>query len=334
MPSGPIRIKIIDRARPGHAWKRQLPPSGSFTGKCEFVMERDATDYDWLVVVDDVNRHLTSEPEKLHCAPEHSLLTTTEPHSITRYSHHFTRQFAHVLTSQSPAQLPHPKHIHSQPGNVWYDFRGYEKILEAGLAEKTEDLSMICSTKQQRHTMHRQRFEFCEWLAGELPGIAYYGEGHRPIRRKFEALAPYRYHVVIENDFGPHHWTEKLADAYLNGCLPIYQGCTNLEEYFPRESFVQIDIADRQKSLAAIRELLADPQTYPSRLDAIREARRRVMEEYNLPAMLERIVLEHYDPSRKATDHRLLGRRQLRLRHPFDTLRHFVWHLTRNSGKS
>ena len=108
MAPSPIRIKIVDRARSGKAWLRQLPESGSFTGKCTFVMDRKATDYDWLVVVDDVNRRLNSPPEILHCAPEHTLLTTTEPQSITRYSSHFSRQFAHVLTSQAPEELPHP----------------------------------------------------------------------------------------------------------------------------------------------------------------------------------------------------------------------------------
>ncbi len=329
MSKSPLRIKIIDRDRPGDAWRRQLPESGSFTGKCEFVMNRDASDYDWLVVVDDVNRRLSSPQEVLHCAAEHTLLTTTEPLNITRYSRHFTEQFAHVLTSQTPEELPHPGHIHSHPGNVWYDFRGYQSIRDQGMPKKTESISMLCSTKKHRHTMHHQRFEFCNWLAEQIPEMTYYGTGHRPIKRKHEALAPYRYHLAIENIFGPHHWTEKLADPFLNGCLPIYQGCTNVSDYFPEESFVEIDIMDREAALDTIRELVADPEFYDSRVDAIREAKRRVMEEHNLPAMIERIVLEHHDPSRKRTEKRLMGRRQLRLRHPVDTLMHAGWHMTR-----
>src|SRR5687768_17715451 len=60
-----------------------------------------------------------------------------------------------------------------------------------------------------------------------------------PTRRSSDL---YRYSLAIENFSGPYYWTEKVIDCYLSWTMPLYFGCTNLADYFPAESFVQIDI--------------------------------------------------------------------------------------------
>lgn len=328
--SAAIRIKLITRGRGSAIWAAQLPPSGSFTGQCTFCLELGETRYDWLVVIDDVSRELLAPPETLSCADEHTLLVTTEPPTITCYGKSFTEQFAHVLTSQPENKLPHPGRIYSQTGNLWFNGHSYEELNRHGFPEKDRTLSTVCSSKQQKHTIHNDRYQFCQWLMKQLPDMGLFGHGSVYIKNKYEALDPYRYHLAIENYRAPHHWTEKLADPYLSGCFPIYYGCTNIADYFPCESFLEIDIHKRHEALEKIRSVLKDSSHYESTRDAIYEARRLVMEKYNLMHMIESIVIDKYEPDRKSQGRRLYGRKQMRLRHPMDALKLAKWRISRH----
>lgn len=47
---------------------------------------------------------------------------------------------------------------------------------------------------------------------------------------KIEWLQDYRFNICFENSSYPGYLTEKLIDAYLGGCIPIYWGDTSLRE--------------------------------------------------------------------------------------------------------
>jgi hypothetical protein len=320
-----IRVKLINRGQAGHLWARQTPGDAGVWGDCEFIFARDADAYDWLVVIDDVSRSYTAAPETLACADSHTLLVTTEPPTITRYGRAFSRQFAHVLTSQDPAALPHPHRIHAQTGNLWFNGYHFDHLASSTPPEKSRPLSTVCSSKRQQHTLHNVRLEFTRWLQGKLPAMDLFGHGTRPIEHKYDALDPYRFHLAIENHLAPHHWTEKLADPYLSHTIPIYCGCPNIADYFPAESYVAIDIRRPAEALDIIQAVLADPAAYQNRADALREARRRLLYQYNLIAVVENFIGRHYQPDQPASRRPLYGRKQMRLRHPGDMISHILW---------
>ena len=84
-------------------------------------------------------------------------------------------------------------------------------------------------------------------------------------------------------------WTEKLADCFLCWSIPIYFGCTNLENYFPPQSFIQIDLDAPERALAIIKKE-ARPENWKRRLPALDEARRLVLTRYQLfPFLAEQI---------------------------------------------
>ncbi len=116
-----------------------------------------------------------------------------------------------------------------------------------------------------------------------------FGHGVRPMKDKAEALDPYRDHLAIENHRCPHHWTEEISDAFLGWTLPFYYGCTNLGDYFPAGSFVEIDIDDFDATVATIRETIS-AHTDEVRIDLVAEARRLVLERDNLFAVIARIA--------------------------------------------
>ena len=323
--SSSIKVKIIARGQDSYPWKKQIPGNTGVWNNCQFIFDRNSKNYDWLVVIDDLSRGHASQPEAITCADEHTLLVTTEPPSITRYGQSFAAQFEHILTSQSEHALPHSRRIHSHTGNLWFNGHSYNEIVDNGIPKKNATLSTVCSSKQQRHTIHKNRYDFTYWLKQKLPELDIFGHGVRFVQNKYEAMDAYRYHLAIENYIGPHHWTEKLSDPYLSGAVPIYYGCPNIDEYFPKDSYIAIDINNREAAYDTIKSCITDPQDYANRLDALREAQRLVLDEYNLLAMLDQIISTHYSSTRKTSGRLLYNRKQMRYRHPRDLISHLYW---------
>lgn len=308
-PIATIKINLLSRF-PAELWQHQCPGGICRWGNCEFSFNGQLADYDWLVVYDDVppqpgERRIEAE-ERLACASNHTLLVTTEPSTIKSYGMHFTRQFGAVITSQEAWALPHHDRIFSHPGLHWFYGTGSQGFIpfdsiENRIKDKPLALSMVFSAKRQRHTLHHKRFDFMHELMRRLPDLHVYGRGYRPLDDKAEALDGYRYHIAIENYIGPHHWTEKLADAFLGQALPFYCGCPNLADYFPVDSYIAIDLKDPEGAARIIRAAIANNE-YEKRLPAILEARRRVLYVHNFFALVAREIEKRHDPNRIADD--------------------------------
>jgi len=122
---------------------------------------------------------------------------------------------------------------------------------------------------------------------GDFSGPCYRGEISQD--QKFEVgYRDYRYTLALDNYKGRNYFSEKLGDAYLSWCMPIYWGCINLDEYFPEDSYVWID-AEADDFPQRIREIVESDRREEN-LDAIREARRRVLDEYQVWPTVERCI--------------------------------------------
>lgn len=154
---------------------------------------------------------------------------------------------------------------------------------------KSRLISVICSNKViVPH--HRQRLAFVNRLKERLGSqVEVFGRGFNEISDKAEAIAPYRYHIVLENNTLDHFWTEKLADAWLGDAFPIYAGSGNCGDYFNSDSFFQVDIEDADNAIDQIEALMAS-NTWEQRRELIRDSRRKVMENYNLFAEVHTII--------------------------------------------
>jgi len=297
-----IKIKFLSNSTEPKSfanWRRQLPDQSPIIGNCEFIFDNHARDYDWLAVYDRFpsvsGERFSLWSEELACPPENTIFITVEPSSIKYYEPVFLNQFGHVLTGHEKWSIDHPGVIRSQPALRWFYGCGDSKTktLDQMLAEKpipkSHQISTVCSTKQQKHTLHQKRYNFTQKLKTSIPELDVFGRGVRPMQDKADAIDPYRYHIAIENHRCDHHWTEKVADVFLGWGLPIYYGCTNLKDYFPEESFVEIDINDLDGSLHIIRNLIQGDE-YEKRLPAISRARDLVLNRYNLFSVLANIA--------------------------------------------
>lgn len=304
-PQAIIRVKLLGKTWPGHdadGWPARFPGGRPVWGNCHFIFDRNCRVYDWLVVYNDMpsvsgERHTLWE-EELACPRKNTLFVTYEPSTIKIYGNRFLNQFGWVLTSQEPWVIRHPGAIFRQPGLIWYyahnESRGsYDSITRNVPLTKTGNISAICSTKRQRNTLHRSRYDFVMALKQRIPEMELYGRGVRFIEDKADALDPFKYHVAIENFFGPHHWTEKLADPFLGACMPVYYGCPNAESYFPPESFLRVELNNVEAAAETLQRAIRD-RLYEKNLKAILESRRLVLEEYGPIASIARIVNEQH----------------------------------------
>jgi hypothetical protein len=143
---------------------------------------------------------------------------------------------------------------------------------------------------------HVLRMAFLERLVRDEPKLLdLYGRGdfsgphyHGEVEDKWDGLENYRYSLAIENYSGPNYFSEKLTDALLAWCMPIYWGCTNLGEYLPENSFVRIDIEDKNAP-ERVREIV-NSDLREQNLDAIAEARRRLLDEYQIWPTVESAI--------------------------------------------
>lgn len=323
-----ITVKLMSRF-PADEWRRYFPGQEPVWGDCRFVFDNEARDYDWLVVYDDLppaqGERRSMRVETLAGAAINTLLVTTEPSSIKVYGRAFCAQFGHVLTSQEPWALKHPRRIYSQPALHWFygaggeHYRTVDDMRAHPPLPKSAGLSTVGSNKQQTHTLHHLRYHFTQHIKAAIPEMDVYGRGFIPMPDKALAMDRYRYHLAVENHYSPHHWTEKLADPFLGACLPFYAGCPNAADYFPADSFIALDIRDPEGAVAIIRKAMADGE-YEKRLPAILEARRRVMEEYSLFAVLAREIGARHQPGAADRGRRLYSRRALRVARPWTAL--------------
>jgi hypothetical protein len=293
-------------------------------GDVQFLFHPDCDDYDWLVVYEDMpstkGERFTLFREKLACPRGNTLFLTVEPSTIKVYGTAFLAQFGHVLTSQEPWAFKHPSVIRKQCGLVWFYGKTFAEAAADFPQKKTHAISTVCSSKQQKHTLHSLRYTFTENLKQVMPELEVFGHGHRFIQSKVEALDPFKYHLAVENHHAPHHWTEKLADSFLGGCLPFYHGCPNVFEYFPEESIIPIDIRDPERSIAIINEAIRN-DAYERRLPAIREARRLILQDYSTFPMLAKLIPGLPQASKIPDGVEMISsRRQFRYDHPLGNL--------------
>lgn len=100
---------------------------------------------------------------------------------------------------------------------------------EWGLYQKTRDIAMIVSDKCET-SGHRLRHE----IVKRFPtGIDFFGPSFTPIgTNKRIAYQEYRYAIVVEAERSANLFSEHLLDAIAYGCIPIYRGCPNIDEFF------------------------------------------------------------------------------------------------------
>ncbi|MDA9818362.1 glycosyltransferase family 10, partial [Flavobacteriaceae bacterium] len=324
-----IKIKLVKKGGTNY-WKKQFPNEKTLIwGNYQFILDPNEKKYDWLIIID---RGELIEP--ITCSAKNTIFIATEPHSITYYGTNFVKQFAYLVTNQNSNSLPHANAIRTQPASHWFYEKPYSKIITEKPHKKIKTLSAIATNKTEAHTAHGKRFHFIKKLSEDLPQtdilfsrsdlseiFHQFFPNSKFVPTKYDMLDDYKYHLAIGNQQGNDIFNERISDAFLGYCVPICWGCTNLSDYFPEDSFIEIDINNPEKSIEKIKQIINDQDDYNKRLKSVIEARRRIMEEYNLPAVITKIVSDHQPEKIKTKNkNKIYGRRIIRILNPYDLL--------------
>ena len=273
---------------------RQLPECGFIWKDFEFIINQDSKEADYWVVYSKGKR----ETETCRVAPQNTLFITGEPDSIYHYSQGFVNQFGKVLSCQK--NLKHKNLVHIQPAQPWHIGKQTVRDRESGKEDqkaveytqtydtlkesapvKTKLMSIITSNKAFTKG-HRERIDFVMKLKQHYGDqLDLFGWGFNDFANKWDVIAPYKYHIALENCSTPDYWTEKLADSYLGNAFPIYYGAENVDKYFSKDAIITIDIHDVEGAIKKIDQAIANDLAMKNAA-AVEEAKQLVLDKYNL----------------------------------------------------
>ena len=186
----------------------------------------------------------------------------------------------------------------TQAALPWLIDRTYDQLLHLKFTEteKKDSVSWVTSNSNV-NPGHEPRLKFLELLEKSDLNVAVFGKGIQPLADKFDGIYPYRYTLAIENYAGENYWTEKIADAFLSYTMPIYYGCKNMEDFFPKGSFVKIDIHQPEEAIAIIKDAVAG-KLWEKNKQALEEARQLILKTYQFfPAISKLIHTMNCEPS-------------------------------------
>lgn len=167
-----------------------------------------------------------------------------EPYSVSKELYDFISQIQ--IHAQYDIILTHCQSLISCNPNIfkYYPFGG-TWILKKDhkLHSKTKNISIIASNKKTTHG-HKLRHEAIKELGSK---IDVFGREHNFIKYKGDALIPYRYSIVIENDNNEYFFSEKLIDCLITGTVPIYWG-TDISKFFNTDGIILFKTIDELKS--------------------------------------------------------------------------------------
>ena len=264
--------------------------------------DKSAESADWLFVGDKAyDDFYTVVPRARR------ILSFMEPTAIRRYTREYIEQFGIIISPYKPEDYT-GVWIEGNPCLGWFagvcfgsgkatvsgdDVSIFKKISDVEkytVKEKIKDISIVSSLKNMCEG-HTARIAFLEALRAKFGDrIDYYGREFCPIDDKLDAIAPYKYHISVENSRERGYWTEKLTDAWIGWSLPLYCGDPSILEQVPDPDGIEIiDIYDIQSAVAKIEQILRD-DPYQDRLESIKKCREWAIKESNPHERICRII--------------------------------------------
>jgi hypothetical protein len=282
-------------ALPGEATallRRHADNSQGVVEGCRFSAIEEGAEYDCIVVVD---RALTT-PTTVRTDPRMVVYASMEPRERRSAGQRYLAQFSLVIAADP--WVRHPNLIRRNCPTWWFGQGNplggdcglnlpFSEVRDWKPPEKRAKRVSIVTSTQNWMPGHIARNQIIEAIASHPVGrfVDVYGRGRLPISDKMEAIAPNRYHLVLENSSIPNYWSEKLSDAYLGYALPIYAGCTNLDEYFDANAFIPVNL-QRPRTVTDVITKVLDEDPFCDAYDAVQKARDAVLYEYNILRLL------------------------------------------------
>lgn len=243
-------------------WMRQTEDGNGAMGPAQFVLPHQASSLSsfsstvttpsaWLVVFDEAPAGFSTTVPR-----ERRILFVTEPPEIKKYPRSFLGQFGMVVSPYDFRCVERRSMVIGNPCLNWHfgvssvsgeyvsKFSTLNDLRTFSMPVKTDLISVVCSSKAAT-AAQRTRLALVSRLKEMLgDALHVYGHGFNPVDDKMSAIAPYKYHLVLENNYLDNFWTEKLSDAWLGWALPLYLGAPNLAALCPAAGFAPLPGGD------------------------------------------------------------------------------------------
>lgn len=259
---------------------RQTPKGEGVWGNIVFTEEK-ISECDYLVILDHPHTDI-----KVKVNPENIIHICMEPpNEMSIY-----RQFGNKLNRYRFGSINTSKSsVLSHGALPWHINKSYDYLKELKSHDLIKENRIAWITSNQKVTNgHRQRMHFLEKIK-KIKELDLFGRGIKPIDDKWDVLSKCKYGIAYENYSAPYYWTEKIIDCYLSYTMPIYIGNQAISNYFPKESYIQIDpkSVDIEEQIKEILKL----DLYEKNMDSIIGARNLILERYQLFPFLSTFIM-------------------------------------------
>tara|TARA_B100000035_G_C21036462_1_gene571243 strand:- start:5463 stop:6392 length:930 start_codon:yes stop_codon:yes gene_type:complete len=286
---------------------KYLPLTPNESGKFKNIEAvTDIKNAEWVVIIDDIhnnylNEILNFDKSKIICIPR-------EPGNITPKYKKFDFKYDYTYDN----------FFHCWSSIMAIE-KNYDELLNFKLPLKTKLCSSITSGFNGGSGLYIKRIDMIKkiskekkfidkidlygynWSKDEL-GEMYKGvfggfntgtckkiENLIPNTTKWDGLDKYSYSIAIENCIKKNYFSEKFTDCILSWTIPIYIGCPNIGDFFPKDCYYVLDI-DSPNIIEEIDNILKKPITKRN-IVALGVARRLILDKYNVWNMVNEIIL-------------------------------------------
>lgn len=263
----PLRVAFMDRVH----------------GDPQWILDALALHYE--VQVDP------AAPQVVFCGDEHGRQHEAHPDALKIWFQHENRYadfrtFHYVVGYRyvdSPRWFREPLYTRMCRAEQLLKDPGF---VERTVRQKTKFCTLVASYVNPVRVW--RRIELCDRLDAYRP-LDYGGRWRNNIggplqggvsnRHKLDFYAPYKFAVAIDNGCMRGYSTEKITDAFMMGCIPIFLGNPDIASEFNPKSFINAhecrtlaEVVERVKAIdgdeALYRKMLAEPWFHDNRPNA------------------------------------------------------------------
>lgn len=185
---------------------------------------------------------------------------------------------------------------------LWLIGKSYNDLKTSDFPNKTRKFSIISSDLNKRPGHQKRRFVIDNMIKDNFDVDLYgkikhnnriwkrFNRYYGTITDKWDAIAPYRYTLAMENHSQNDYFTEKIVDAYLAGCMPIYYGCPNISDYFPENSYYYLNLNQNPKLILKDINNIINSNYREKNINALKEAKRLCLEEYQFWPVIKKVI--------------------------------------------
>lgn len=115
---------------------------------------------------------------------------------------------------------------------------GKDKFKELANNKKELEVSFLCGPKHmiEGHFLRHRIFNRASEI--KIPTKYIFSGDKMPCFEKS------MFHICVENSKNQNYFTEKIVDALISKTIPLYYGCTNIEDYFDKRGFFTFETED------------------------------------------------------------------------------------------